>query len=1034
MSTLQASDASVSTQQSSALSLLSLLSESSKPLVHAALVKLLPVVDSLWHEFSSYIPALEGISEDPDYGQETRAVASAVASRVFFHLEEYRDALRLALGAGDKYFNVVAEKTPYIETLVCKAIEIYTKSARGGADDDDDDDGDAFLLDDDHGRDNQDGMNEKVVEVVEKMFERCYADRQWAHALGIALEAKSIDKVKEVFDRCASNLNEKVATLKYGLSVCTSVVTKNFRIDALKVIAANFRGLPASHFDYASLCHCDHILGNTDSVCSMVSDLVKLGGESALLAFQLCFDLVDTGDQHFVSALMTALDRAVDAKDESIATDYAKCKQILMGGFAGELELAFLYKESNYDPLIMANLKKSLEEKSSRSSMLHSMSIHAHSFLNAGTTNDGFLRENLDFLKKANHWAKFSAVAGLGCIHQGHVGEAMELLEPYLPTEGAAVATNSGYSEGGSLMALGLIHAKSNCANEKRSETTTYLRRQLSVNTSNETMCHGAAMGIGLASLGSRNNDVFNELKEVLFNDSAVAGEACGVAMGLVMLGNAGSAGESVTEMLSYAKDTTHEKIIRGLGLGIALMNYRLESDADGIVEQLTRDRDPILRYGGMYTIALAYCGTGSNKATRKLLNVAVSDVSNEVRMAAIIGLAFVLYKTPERVPELVKLLLVSFNPNVRYASCMAVGIAMAGTSDPEVLSILEPMLDDLTDFVRQGALIATSMVLLQSSDNNKKAKAFRTRITSIVSEKHQAPLTKMGAILAQGIIDAGGRNVTLKMESRNGFTKPTSVIGLMLFCQHWFWHPTLSLLGLAFQPTLVAGLNGDMKFVKKFTITCNSRPSQFAYPAKLEEKKEEEKKRITTVTLSTTAKAKAKEKEKKKKEEGDAMEVEVEQNANKDEEEGEGGKKEQAAAAAAAAESSGQDVAGEKKKVKKVPEPKSFELSNPSRMTKAQVSCCVTNAGQRYSPILPGSVNGIIVLTDATPALEDDEVELVKAPTVEEGTAPMPESFIWRPSEADSTNNGGGEEEKSDAEQKTDGEKGAGEAEKSDE
>jgi len=963
---------------SSAVSLISLLSETAQPkLIHAALVRLLSVVDSLWFEISSSLPTLEEIAEDSGHDAKTRAVACAVASRVFFHLEEYRDALRLALGAGDEYFNVVADKNPYIETLVCKAIEIYTKGKEG--DDDGDDDG----LDLDMEEDEEDGMSEKVVGVVEKMFERCYVDRQWNHALGIALEAKNIDKVVEIYTRC-TDLGERLAALKYGLSACTTVVTsKKFRTAALTVIAEQLKSLPETHIDYASRCMCDHLLGNSEDVWKLVYALLKQGGDSTLMALQLCFDLVDTGDQHFVAAVSKGIEGIAGEMVGDLKDGYDKCMRILLGGFAGELELAFLYKESDSDPLIIKNLKQALEEKSSRNSMLHSMSIHTHSFLNAGTTNDTFLRDNLDFLKKASNWAKFSAIAGLGCIHQGHVGEAMELLDPYLPAEGATIAPESGYSEGGALMALGLIHAKPNCPYEKRLSTTEYLRQQLRNYSTNETIAHGAATGLGLAGLGCRDPAIFNELKDVLYSDSAVAGEAAGLAMGMVMLGNAGGGDDSVTEMLAYAKDTTHEKIIRGLSLGIAIMHYGLENEADGIIEQLSRDRDPVLRYGGMYTIALAYCGTGSNKAIKKLLSVAISDVSNEVRMAAIVSLAFVLYRDSRRVPELVKLLLVSFNPHVRYASCMAVGIAMAGTADPKVLTMLEGMMEDLTDFVRQGAMMATSMVLMQSSDT-KKAKAFKTKITGIVSEKHQSPLTKMGAILSQGIMDAGGRNVTLSMGSRNGFTKPTSVIGIMMFMQHWFWHPCTTFLGLAFQPTLVAGLNKDLNFVKKFTIVCNSKPSAFAYPARLEEKKEEEKKRVTTVTLSTTAKAKAKEEKKKKEEEGGADSMDVDGEEKKKEGEGEEEKKE---------------GVGDAEKKKKGPEPKSFEVSNPSRMTKAQAKVCSAKPGQRYSQLLKvGDVGGIVMLTDSTPSEEDEEVEVVKAPSVEEDEAPMPEPFIWRP------------------------------------
>lgn len=64
----------------------------------------------------------------------------------------------------------------------------------------------------------------------------------------------------------------------------------------------------------------------------------------------------------------------------------------------------------------------------------------------------------------------------------------------------------------------------------------------------------------------------------------------------------------------------------------------------------MTRDQDPIIRYGGMYALALAYRGTANNKAIRQLLHFAVSDVSDDVRRTAVLALGFVLYSEPEQV------------------------------------------------------------------------------------------------------------------------------------------------------------------------------------------------------------------------------------------------------------------------------------------------------------------------------------------------------------------------------------------------
>jgi 26S proteasome regulatory subunit N2 len=63
-----------------------------------------------------------------------------------------------------------------------------------------------------------------------------------------------------------------------------------------------------------------------------------------------------------------------------------------------------------------------------------------------------------DWLSRATNWAKFSATAGLGVIHRGHLQQGRSLMAPYLP-QGGAGGGGSPYSEGGALYALGLIHA-----------------------------------------------------------------------------------------------------------------------------------------------------------------------------------------------------------------------------------------------------------------------------------------------------------------------------------------------------------------------------------------------------------------------------------------------------------------------------------------------------------------------------------------------------------------------------------------------
>ena len=88
-----------------------------------------------------------------------------------------------------------------------------------------------------------------------------------------------------------------------------------------------------------------------------------------------------------------------------------------------------------------------------------------------------------------------------------------------------------------------------------------------------------------------------------------MTGEAAGLALGLVELGSKSE--DAIRDMVAYAQETQHEKILRGLAVGIGLVMYGRLEEADPLIESLCNDKDAILRRSGMYTIAMAYCGTG---------------------------------------------------------------------------------------------------------------------------------------------------------------------------------------------------------------------------------------------------------------------------------------------------------------------------------------------------------------------------------------------------------------------------------------
>ena len=129
-------------------------------------------------------------------------------------------------------------------------------------------------------------------------------------------------------------------------------------------------------------------------------------------------------------------------------------------------------------------------QETGRNSIAHNATVAANGLMHYGTTSDRFLRENLDWLKRASNWAKFTATGSLGVIHyvsyervrggkreerkwilislfllgwprnvivsispQGHEKEALNLMSSYLPKD----SSGSPYAEGGGLYALGQL-------------------------------------------------------------------------------------------------------------------------------------------------------------------------------------------------------------------------------------------------------------------------------------------------------------------------------------------------------------------------------------------------------------------------------------------------------------------------------------------------------------------------------------------------------------------------------------------------
>lgn len=149
-----------------------------------AVQELNKTVHQFWAEIADNISNIEILSESSSpLDGPTRSVAALLASKVYFHLGEFDEALSFALGAGDA-FNVDGSDE-YTESIVSKAIESYIEqnaagasaSATGGTTPD-----------------------PRLVKIVNAMFTRCIDLAEYKPALGIALETRRPDIISAVFE------------------------------------------------------------------------------------------------------------------------------------------------------------------------------------------------------------------------------------------------------------------------------------------------------------------------------------------------------------------------------------------------------------------------------------------------------------------------------------------------------------------------------------------------------------------------------------------------------------------------------------------------------------------------------------------------------------------------------------------------------------------------------------------------------------------------------------------------------------------
>lgn len=976
---------------SSAKGVLALLGEKDNVVVLFALKRLASLMDTFWHEVSAELPLIEELAASDTLADETRRLASLVASQVYFHLGDYTNSVNHALAAGTAFD--ATTRSLFTDTILSRCIDTYVTY-----------------------QETPESEREELPPKLEELF--VSLTRSWVaenetladlkEMVGFTVRARRLDFLEKVLRQSLAKTHS-AEILNFTFNVANVLLQDiTFRRKVLRLLADLYTdGL--STIDYYSLAHCLLFLGDVEATSNLIYGLWK--ADNKTVAYQLAFDLFEYGNQEYLSGVVAHLEKQLgeseralaeqpaapspDAADEAAAaagtasSDAAKASPaaaksetpehkliaVLSGELTTNLNVKFLYSRCAADVHVLTHIKKMSDP---RNTVVHNATVVANAFMYSGTTMDGFLRDNLKWLGAAQYWSKFTAVASTGAIHRGHTEEAMRVLERYLPT-GSSVP-NLPFQEAGALYALGLIHAPLGVTRDRA--TIQYLEENLQKFSANVQMVHGASLGIGLTAMGLQDESLYDALFTCVTGMDAVGAEGAAVGVGMLMLGSGNDIVVQSLKNVAY-EDNQKEKVIRGVCMAMALINLGREDEALPLAEELLDSGDPWVRLGGCFVLGLAYAGTESAKTIEKLLNITVKDMSDDVRRTAATMIGFLTFKDPNLCLDLIRVLVDSYNPHVRYGVAMALAVSAAGTGNAAVIDVLWEMKEDIVDYVRQGTVMALAMVMVQMTEkDNPKVKEFRQLIERKIEDRNEMRCSKFGYVLAAGLLDAGGRNCTFAMhKQRHRLDK--AVVGVFMFLQYWYWYPYLLMITLAMQPTCIIALNESLD-LPEYTFKSNAPPSTYAVPKSVLQEKKVKSSEAPAVVLSITRK----EEELRQRRQHSAAGEPAGASATTGSTAaaagaGEGGDKKGAAAAATPA-----TAAVEEK------EPTFEILHNPARVTAHQFSVITHDVDPRYKPLKPKPM-GICLVRDTKPEM-GPEALVTPVVLTDRDEAPVPEPFAY--------------------------------------
>ena len=171
------------------------------------------------------------------------------------------------------------EKNEYVETLLSKCIDEYK-----------------LLRNKTEAESEGQPVDPRMENIIEQMFQRCYKDKCFEQAIGVALDTRRLDKVEEVCSVAIAMGHENI--LGYTFQLCQGarhIDSREFRLLVISELVSQYGKLPEP--DHANVCLGLQYLNRPADVARTLDMLIKGSLEHAMQAYQIAFDMQETENQ-----------------------------------------------------------------------------------------------------------------------------------------------------------------------------------------------------------------------------------------------------------------------------------------------------------------------------------------------------------------------------------------------------------------------------------------------------------------------------------------------------------------------------------------------------------------------------------------------------------------------------------------------------------------------------------------------------------------------------------------------------------------